>query len=212
MGDGCILQKKLATSVTELKLHLSQDLEKLKQKCAWLLPCADQWSNKKDMPRCHSKALSLALTFAAQKEDDGSFFFIFQMSFTIFCAPNSPVLRKGILGNLLKVTKCKPDALDHTLYLDLFPTLYILWGFPGGPVVKNPQCRRCRRQVFNPWVRKIPWSRKWQPAPIGFPGKFHGERNLAGYSTWGHTESDTTENACMHSYILYFFLTAGNLK
>ena len=23
------------------------------------------------------------------------------------------------------------------------------------------QCRRCRRRVFNPWVRKIPWRRKW---------------------------------------------------
>ena len=25
------------------------------------------------------------------------------------------------------------------------------------------------------------------------PGKFHGQRNLAGYSPWGHKESDTTE-------------------
>ena len=26
------------------------------------------------------------------------------------------------------------------------------------------QCRRCKRCGFYPWVRKIPWSRKWQPA------------------------------------------------
>ena len=25
------------------------------------------------------------------------------------------------------------------------------------------------------------------------PGKFHGQRSLAGYSPWGHKESDTTE-------------------
>ena len=25
------------------------------------------------------------------------------------------------------------------------------------------QCRRCR---FNPWVRKIPWRRKWEPTPV----------------------------------------------
>ena len=25
------------------------------------------------------------------------------------------------------------------------------------------------------------------------PGKFHGWRNLIGYSPWGHKESDTTE-------------------
>ena len=26
---------------------------------------------------------------------------------------------------------------------------------------------------FNPWVRKIPWSRKWQPPPVFLTGKFH---------------------------------------
>ena len=35
-----------------------------------------------------------------------------------------------------------------------------------------------------PWVRKIPWRRKWQPTPVFLPGKFHGQRNLAGYSSW----------------------------
>ena len=44
------------------------------------------------------------------------------------------------------------------------------------------QCRRCRRRWFDPWVRKIPWSRKWQPTPVFLPGKFHGQRSLAGYS------------------------------
>ena len=27
------------------------------------------------------------------------------------------------------------------------------------------QCRRCRRCGFDPWVRKIPWRRKWQTHP-----------------------------------------------
>ena len=43
------------------------------------------------------------------------------------------------------------------------------------------------------WVRKIPWRRKWQPTPVILPGEFHGQRSLAGYSPWGHKESDTTE-------------------
>ena len=42
------------------------------------------------------------------------------------------------------------------------------------------QCRRCKRCRFNPWVRKTPWSRKWQHIPVFFPGKFHGQR--MGYS------------------------------
>ena len=31
------------------------------------------------------------------------------------------------------------------------------------------------------WVGKIPCSRKWQPIPVFLPGKFHGQRSLAGY-------------------------------
>ena len=27
-------------------------------------------------------------------------------------------------------------------------------------------------------------ERKWQPTPIFLPGKFHGQRSLAGYSPW----------------------------
>ena len=52
------------------------------------------------------------------------------------------------------------------------------------------QCRRCR---FDPWVGMIPWRRKWQLTPVFLPGKYHGERSLAGSSPWGCKESDTTE-------------------
>ena len=31
----------------------------------------------------------------------------------------------------------------------------------------------------------IYWSRKWQTIPVFLPGKFHRQRNLAGYSPWG---------------------------
>ena len=54
------------------------------------------------------------------------------------------------------------------------------------------QCKRCR---FDPWVRKIPWRRKWQPTPVFLPGKFHGQRSLVGYNPWGCKESDTTVEA-----------------
>ena len=42
-----------------------------------------------------------------------------------------------------------------------------------------------RRWGFNPWVRKIPWKRKWQSIPVFLPGESHGQRSLAGYSPWG---------------------------
>ena len=59
-----------------------------------------------------------------------------------------------------------------------------LWGFPGGTSDKEPACqrRRCKRHRFNPWVRKIPWSRARQPTPVFLPGESHGQTSLAGYS------------------------------
>ena len=59
-------------------------------------------------------------------------------------------------------------------------------------------CLQCGRPVFDPWVRKIPWRRKWQPTPVLLPRKFHGWRTLVGYSPWGHKESDMTEWLHLH--------------
>ena len=42
----------------------------------------------------------------------------------------------------------------------------------------------CRRPGFNPWVRKMPWRRKWQPTPVFLSGESHGQRSLVSYSTW----------------------------
>ena len=42
-------------------------------------------------------------------------------------------------------------------------------------------CLQFRRPGFSPWVREIPWRRKWQPTPVFLPGEFHGQRSLVGY-------------------------------
>ena len=47
--------------------------------------------------------------------------------------------------------------------------------------------------MFDPWVWKICWRRKWLPTSVLLTGEFHGQRSLAGYSPWGDKESDTTE-------------------
>ena len=44
---------------------------------------------------------------------------------------------------------------------------------------------QCRRQGFDPLVRKIPWRRKWQSTPVSLPGKSHGQRSLEGYRSQG---------------------------
>ena len=35
--------------------------------------------------------------------------------------------------------------------------------------------------------------REWLPTPVVLPGESHGQRSLAGYSSWGRKELDTTE-------------------
>ena len=55
------------------------------------------------------------------------------------------------------------------------------------------QCRGCKRRGFDPWVRKIPWRRKWQSTLVFLPGESHGQRSLLTCNPWDHTESDTTE-------------------
>ena len=63
---------------------------------------------------------------------------------------------------------------------------------------------------FDPWVRKIPWRREWQPTLVFLPGEPHGQRSLVGYSTWGHKDLDTTEqlthalNLLQHCFCLMF--------
>jgi len=87
------------------------------------------------------------------------------------------------------------SLIDYYKILSIVPCA----GFSGGSAGKESacQCRRLKRWRFNPWVKKIPWRRKWQPTPVFSPGKFHGQRSLTGYSPWGHRESDMTEYTCL---------------
>ena len=66
------------------------------------------------------------------------------------------------------------------------------WGFPGGSDGEEPACN-AGDLGFDPWVGKTPWRREQLPAPIFWPGEFHGQRSLAGYCPKGRKESDTTE-------------------
>ena len=56
----------------------------------------------------------------------------------------------------------------------------LLWWLRG----KESTCQ-CKGLGFDPWVRKIPWRRKWQPTPVFLPGKSHRQRSLVGYSLSG---------------------------
>ena len=53
-------------------------------------------------------------------------------------------------------------------------------------VVKNLLASQVdiRDPGFDPWVRKIPWGRKWQPTPVFLPGEFNGQRSLMATVHW----------------------------
>ena len=60
------------------------------------------------------------------------------------------------------------------------------------------------RLGFDPWVRKIPWSRKWQPTPVFLLGESHGQWSLVGYlQSMGPKESNTTEGLSMKDAKLF---------
>ena len=73
-----------------------------------------------------------------------------------------------------------------------------------GSDCKESDCQ-CRIPGFDPWVGKIPWRREQLPTPVFWPGEFHGQWSLVGYSPCGGEESDTTEQLSL-SYDLAILL------
>ena len=49
--------------------------------------------------------------------------------------------------------------------------------------------------------RADPLEKGMQPPPIFFPGEFHGQRSLAGYSLGGCKELETTEGLTLQRLI-----------
>ena len=96
--------------------------------------------------------------------------------------------------------------LCHPLLLlpSIFPSINI---FPGGTSGKEStcQCRRLMRHRFDPWIRKIPSDKKWQPTPVFLPGKSDGQMSQVGNSlgvtkhwTWLSTHTYT----CKYTQII----------
>ena len=82
------------------------------------------------------------------------------------------------------------------------PLLYRYLGLLGGLSGKDPacQCRRVNRCRFDPWIRKIPWRRKWHLTPIFLPRKFYGQRSLAGSSPRDRREPNKPEQLSIHTH------------
>ena len=64
-------------------------------------------------------------------------------------------------------------------------------------IVKSPPAMQKTQICSLGW--KDPCRREWLSTPVFWPGEFHGQRSLAGYSPWHRTESDMTE-LLTHTY------------
>ena len=63
-------------------------------------------------------------------------------------------------------------------------------GFLGGSVVENPPAKQGTQVGSLGWEDPL---EKEMATPFSIlPGKSHSQRSLAGYSPWGHKESDIT--------------------
>ena len=96
-----------------------------------------------------------------------------------------------IMAKIWKQPKC--PSTDEQIKIWYIYT----YSFPGGTVVKNllPNAGDARDAASMPGS-----GRKCQPTPVFLPGKFQGQRSLAGYSLWGHKESNMTEWLRKYTY------------
>ena len=99
-----------------------------------------------------------------------------------------------------------PGKSPIVLLLSIYNVGYFNPGLPRWPSGKNlpASTAAAGRPEFDPWVRKIPWRRKWQPTPVFLPGESRGQRNLAGCILWGCSELDMTEHTYIHTHIFVY--------
>ena len=60
---------------------------------------------------------------------------------------------------------------------------------PGFPVTSGKSGINLHSFLLLRLCKYIEW---WQPTPVFLPREVHGQGSRAGYSPWGHKESDTT--------------------
>ena len=64
---------------------------------------------------------------------------------------------------------------------------------------------------FNPWLRKIPWRRAWQPTPVLLPGESHGQESLAGYIHRVALSWTRLKQLSMHARSLLLFFSSKSV-
>ena len=95
---------------------------------------------------------------------------------------------------------------DHFHLFSIFASVYIRFFFllikmvaysiPSLLFLALAQTVKRLHALQETWVQSLGWEdpldKGMQPTPVFLPGESHGQRNLVGYSPWGHKESGTT--------------------
>ena len=108
--------------------------------------------------------------------------------FPRMCWPKGSTQSSIIDSNLIFAT---PLGCLHSTYL---------WKVGTVDKESTYQCRRHKRCGFDPWVRKSPLRRKWQPTLVFFPGKFHRQKSLVDGVEKSQTRpKQRSTHACMYA-------------
>ena len=111
-------------------------------------------------------------------------------------APPAPEIHQLTLASALfhvSLSCQHPDFVAWCSFASSVGNLVILrklsfpWGFPGGTVIKNLPANAgdTGDASLIPVLGRSPGVGNGNPTLVFLPGKFHGQRNLAGYSPWG---------------------------
>ena len=121
--------------------------------------------------------------WTAQTETHLDNLFLFKVSCVNLCAKDWQQLSSHPSTLMLLLQQKAFDYGQANRMLRNWHCVSSSLGFPGDTRGKEPtcQCRRHKRCGFDPWVRKIPWRRAWQPTPAFLPGESYGQRSLVGY-------------------------------
>ena len=124
---------------------------------------------------------------------------------SVLCVTSIDSLQCGIFSYFMNISNILSIPLEidfeFLFFLILFHIfvyychLEITLGFLGGTSDKEPLCK-CRSDKIcrlNPWVRKIPWKRVWQPTPVFLAGESPWTEETGGLSPQRWKESYMTE-------------------
>ena len=80
--------------------------------------------------------------------------------------------------------------------------MYVCVGFPHGTNDKEStcQCRRHKKLGFDPWIRKIPWRRRWQPFQYSCQEIPWAEEPGGLHFPWSDKASNMTEQLNTHTF------------